>query len=98
MTSPNGSDILQELEDARAKVKALEQRIKNEHCSKVGHTWESLGGCNAGCHEHCSCSVPVNHCPKCGDCDYGQNSEADEIRSKCEVKIRLHEDDLSSTE
>jgi hypothetical protein len=58
-------------------------------CSS-GHTWESLGGRNCGCEwrEHGSlchgnCSVPVNHCVVCGDCDYGDNEDARETISEC---------------
>ncbi len=50
---------------------------------QAGHDWVSKGGCNAGCHEFCSCSVPVNECSRCGDCDYGKNDEATLVRSKC---------------
>lgn len=49
----------------------------------AGHDWQSIGGCNAGCHDNCSCSVPVNTCSRCGDCDYGDNDEAKQVRSSC---------------
>lgn len=48
-----------------------------------GHDWQSIGGCNAGCHEMCSCSVPVHKCSRCGDCDYGDNEEAAKTRADC---------------
>lgn len=51
-------------------------------CEK-GHDWHSRGGCNAGCHDECSCSVPVNFCTRCGDCDYGDNEEAKQVRADC---------------
>lgn len=50
---------------------------------EAGHDWRSLGGCNAGCHNECSCSVPVNFCRRSGDCDYGDNTEAEQCRIKC---------------
>ena len=50
---------------------------------EAGHDWQSTGGCNAGCGDSCGCSVPVNVCTRCGDCDYGENEEADEVRSRC---------------
>jgi hypothetical protein len=50
---------------------------------EAGHDWQSTGGCNAGCDEACGCSVPVHICARCGDCDYGDNVEADEVRSHC---------------
>ncbi len=52
---------------------------------EAGHDWHSIGGCNAGCHEDCSCSVPVNVCSRCGDCDYGKNDEAAEVRAHCDA-------------
>ncbi len=52
-------------------------------CTKIGHKWISLGGANAGCSDVCSCSVPVHECDACGDCDYGENDEAEQIRSDC---------------
>jgi len=53
-------------------------------CAVLGHKWEIVGGANAGCHPRdCQCSIPVNECSVCGDCDYGENAEADEIRERC---------------
>jgi hypothetical protein len=31
----------------------------------------------------CGCSVPVNTCSQCGDCDYGDNEEAKDVRRVC---------------
>lgn len=50
------------------------------------HAWKSIGGANAGCDKNCCCSVPVHECSDCGDCDYGDNAEADEVRRNCEVE------------
>lgn len=47
-----------------------------------GHDMQSTGGCNCGC-EDGACSVPVHVCTRCGDCDYGDNAEATEIRQHC---------------
>ena len=52
-------------------------------CLLIGHDWQFVGGCNAGCSCECECSVPVHECKACGDCDYGKNEEADEIRAEC---------------
>ena len=52
-------------------------------CEILGHKWVSKGGANAGCGVFCSCSVPVNECEVCGDCDYGENAQAEEIRDDC---------------
>ncbi len=50
---------------------------------QVQHDWRSTGGCNAGCGPDCCCSVPVHECAACGDCDYGDNEEAREVRADC---------------
>lgn len=50
-----------------------------------GHDMQSIGGCNAGCDPFCICSVPVNRCTRCGDCDYGENEEADRTRAECTI-------------
>lgn len=52
-----------------------------------GHDMQSIGGCNAGCHDKsCSCSVPVLVCSRCGDCDYGDNDEAKDVRAACALR------------
>lgn len=76
-------DIAVELEKARAEVARLEREAAQGPCREFGHKWKFLGGANAGCGEHCGCSVSVHVCEKCGDCDYGDNDEADEIRRSC---------------
>jgi len=50
---------------------------------EAGHDWQSIGGCNAGCHAMCACSVPVLQCSRCGDCDYGDNEDAEQTRWHC---------------
>ena len=52
-------------------------------CSILGHKWVFRGGMNCGC-ESGSCSLPVHECEACGDCDYGDNDDAKEIRAECE--------------
>lgn len=52
-------------------------------CDVLGHKWLHRGGMNCGC-ESGACSVPVHECDGCGDCDYGDNPEAEEIRNHCE--------------
>jgi hypothetical protein len=51
-------------------------------CASLGHIWEFSGGANCGCNGG-SCSVPVHECAACGDCDYGDNAEADQCRAEC---------------
>ena len=51
-------------------------------CHILGHRWQFTGGKNCGCRDG-YCSVPVHECDSCGDCDYGDNSEADDVRERC---------------
>ena len=54
---------------------------------EAGHDLRSVGGCNAGCHEDCSCSVPVYECFRChAACDYGDNDEAEQVRADCALR------------
>jgi len=57
-----------------------------------GHEWEFSGGANCSCRWrdvstgdlcHGNCSVPVNRCRVCGDCDYGVNDDASAAREAC---------------
>lgn len=52
---------------------------------EAGHDMRHVGGCNAGCHAERACSVPVHTCARCGDCDYGDNEEARQVRAGCAV-------------
>lgn len=59
-------------------------------CLLGNHDWQFIGGCNAACERgvaDCQCSVPVHECSKCGDCDYGDNAEADRARERCAVEV-----------
>lgn len=75
--------LLQNLADAEASVERIKREIASGPCRQVGHSFKHIGGCNAGCNDWCGCSVPVNECTKCGDSDYGQNDDADRVRSMC---------------
>jgi hypothetical protein len=56
-----------------------------EHpCAVLGHEWVLSGGANCGCSDGGSCSIPVHECHACGDCDYGDNGAAREVRAGCE--------------
>jgi hypothetical protein len=79
------SDLHSQLADAEALAARLRLQIAQGTCAEVGHDWKHLGGCNAGCDDACICSVPVHECRKCGDCDYGDNAEADKTRANCEM-------------
>ena len=75
----------QQLEEAQARVDQLRREIAAGPCATYGHDWQVEGGANAACEldSRCDCSVPVNVCSKCSDCDYGQNAEAERIRQAC---------------
>lgn len=58
-----------------------------EHqCPVLGHRWVFIGGANCGCPDG-GCSIPVHEC-ECGDCDYGDNEEADTVRAHCDSEAR----------
>lgn len=54
-------------------------------CVVLGHQWVHHGGASCGCRGG-SCSVPVYECEACGDCDYGDNDEAWQVRADCRMK------------
>jgi hypothetical protein len=47
---------------------------------------QSYGGMNAGSGDGCGCSIPVNVCMRCGDCDYGDNAYAVTTREECAAR------------
>ena len=72
----------------KAELARLERRAellpKAQQCAELGHDWRHIGGRNAGCGgDACSCSVPVHECARCGDCDYGENDEAEKTMADC---------------
>lgn len=71
------------LERIEADLKRRTQRELVEICQTIGCDMQSVGGCNAGCGDDCYCSVPVHKCTRCGDCDYGENEEAEQVRRDC---------------
>lgn len=81
--------LLNELHVAKAEVQRLEHAIAHASCVEVGHDWRFAGARNAACSrgDYCACSVPVNECARCGDCDYGDNDAASEIISDCLAEI-----------
>lgn len=80
-------NLAEELRRAEARVEVLKRQTAFATCVELGeHDWQLIGGRNAGCHDDCSlcrCSVPVHECSRCGDCDYGENPEAETIVSHC---------------
>lgn len=82
--------LADELAAAEARVEAIKRAIRQGPCAEHGHDWQSDGGCNAVCDRaedgDCGCSVPVNVCTKCGDCDYGDNAAAEEVRTNCRIR------------
>lgn len=88
------SELMEKLEAARAEVARLERVAATGTCREIGCDVRSIGGANCGCEfydgEHpCKgqCSVPVLKCTRCGDCDYGENDEAEEKRASCREKM-----------
>lgn len=76
--------LAEQLAAAQSEVDRVKRAIAHATCREIGaHDWKSIGGCNAGCCEDCGCSVPVHVCARCGDCDYGDNDEAENIRGRC---------------
>ena len=89
--------ILERLEAARAEVARLEREVAGAPCAEVGHRWKHIGGRNAGCeHSGCSCSVPVHECQVCGDCDYGNNAEANGVKRSCTEQMMLEDADYEN--
>lgn len=85
--------LTEALESAKAEVLRIEREIAQGPCREYGHTWKSMGGCNAGCGDDCSCSVPVHKCTKCGDCDYGDNADAEQVIEGCEHRTEWVQQD-----
>jgi hypothetical protein len=79
-------ELADKIADAKAELERLERLAASATCADLGHDWQSIGGCNAGCDPNCSCSVPVNECTRCKDCDYGQNEEAAQVRRDCRMR------------
>lgn len=79
------SDPRAELAAVEARAEQLRRILSTGDCRAVGCEIVSYGGRNAGCElgDGCGCSVPVNVCRKCGDCDYGDNADAIEVRRAC---------------
>lgn len=79
-------NIAQQIDEAKANLERLERQAAAATCSELGrHDWNSTGGAGCGC-ENGFCSVPVNICARCGDCDYGENADAREIRLACRAE------------
>lgn len=84
-------NLTEQIEAARAEVARLERIASTATCRELGCDMQSIGGANCGCmHKDDAggdlpgcCSVPVLRCTRCGDCDYGENADAVEIRRAC---------------
>lgn len=82
--APAARGLASKLRDAEAEVERLKRAIGYATCQEVGeHDWKHIGGCNAGCNKYCNCSIPVHECTRCGDCDYGDNDDARDVRRQC---------------
>ncbi|WP_439357963.1 hypothetical protein [Bradyrhizobium sp. DASA03007] len=81
-------NLADQIEAAKAEVARLEMIAATATCRELGCDMQSVGGFCASCDGErglCSCSVPVHKCTRCGDCDYGENDEADEVRRLCQL-------------
>lgn len=83
-------ELSEKLEAARAEVARLERIAATATCREIGCDMQSVGGANCGCEfydgeDACQgqCSVPVLKCTRCGDCDYGENEDAEATRLAC---------------
>lgn len=76
------TNLTEQIEIARANLVRLERMAASASCVELGHDWQMLGGRICNC-ENGYCSIPVNECKRCGDCDYGDNEEARDIMTKC---------------
>jgi len=75
--------LVADLAAAEARVDQLRRQLAASTCREVGCDMQSYGGMNAGCGDGCGCSIPVNVCTRCGDCDYGDNACAVTTRAEC---------------
>lgn len=89
------TDIREEIADTQARLDMLKKQLAEGSCTDIGHDWQSIGGCNCGCHPDACCSVPVLQCTRCGDCDYGDGTEANEQRERCLAR-KDYEDEAAS--
>ncbi|MBD8549872.1 hypothetical protein [Sphingomonas sp. CFBP 8764] len=77
------TDLVADISAAEARVDQLRRQLTASTCREVGCDMQSYGGMNAGCGDGCGCSIPVNVCTRCGDCDYGDNARAVTTRAEC---------------
>lgn len=76
--------LADELQAAKDEVERIDRAIAQASCQEIAaHDMRHIGGCNAGCGDDCRCSIPVHVCARCGDCDYGDNPEADQKKADC---------------
>lgn len=80
-----GAPLSEQIERKKAELASLELQAQAATCLEMGkHDWQFYGGANCGCQDG-GCSVPVHKCVRCGDCDYGENDEAESIRRDCAI-------------
>ena len=61
-------------------------RVMHDFLScRAGHDWRFIGGRNCGCDDG-ACSLSVHECRVCGECDYGDNDEAAQIKRDCKTQ------------
>lgn len=69
--------LADDIDAAEWHLAALKLRFATATCTEAGHRWRLVGGRSVGCcPDWCRCSVLVNECATCGECDYGHPAEA----------------------
>ena len=87
--------LAEQIRETEAKLARLKSLAAAVTCAEMGeHDWRFIGSCGCTCSDG-YCSVPVHECARCGDCDYGNNAEAAEVKLECAKVIGLHESQRS---
>lgn len=83
--------IADKIDRLEAELAGLRRQASQATCAEIGrHDLVCKGGANCGCKDG-GCSVPVFVCTRCGDCDYGENAEAREVRDACGLNRNIGE-------
>lgn len=82
------SALIEQLAELERQAAQIKREIASGPCLEFGHDFQFAGGTNLGCGDDCACGGAVYTCTKCGDCDYGDNEENDELRAACTAAYR----------
>lgn len=82
--------LAEEILAAEAHLALLRKQAESATCAEVGHDWKMIGGVNCATAGGCGdCSVPVNECARCKDCDYGEGDDAKHQVEACRCTAEL---------